>query len=192
MQNRERRPSPLQLEPIKTETPILCISGFSGSGKTTLMVKLIDLLSRYGLKVGTVKHDVHGFEIDKPGKDSYRHKAAGAFASVITSPKQIGLVTDVDHDHSPEELLPYMPPVDLLLAEGFKRSRLPKIEVYRPETGKGPACRDDPFLIAVVCDTELDWRVPQFASSAVEPLAAFVLDYFHLGTKLDSMESGKR
>ena len=81
------------------------------------MIKLIAILNRYGLRVGTIKHDVHGFSIDKPGKDSYRHKAAGAHASVITSPTQIGMVADVDRDHSPEELVSMLPELDIVLAE---------------------------------------------------------------------------
>jgi molybdopterin-guanine dinucleotide biosynthesis protein B len=182
MSKKESCLTPMQLPPRNTAIPIICISGYSGSGKTTLMVKLIALLSSYGLRVGTIKHDVHGFDIDKPGKDSYRHKEAGASSSVITSPKQIGLVTDVDHDHSPEELRSYMPNADIILAEGFKRSRLPKIEVFRPETGKGPACKDDPFLIAVVSDAELHWDVRQFSTDDVEPLAAFILHNFQMDT----------
>jgi molybdopterin-guanine dinucleotide biosynthesis protein B len=180
MPNPKKRLTSMQLAAAKTTIPIVCISGYSGSGKTTLMVKLIALLNNYGLRVGTIKHDVHGFEIDKPGKDSYRHKAAGAYASVITSPKQIGLVIDVDHDHAPEELAPFMPQVDIILAEGFKRSRLPKVEVYRPETGKAPACKGDPYLIAVVSDAKLDWGIQQFSASDIEALASFILRYCHL------------
>jgi molybdopterin-guanine dinucleotide biosynthesis protein B len=180
MSKKESCLTPMQLSPVNTQIPIICISGYSGSGKTTLMVKLIAILSSYGLHVGTIKHDVHGFDIDKPGKDSFRHKAAGASTSVITSPKKIGLVTDVDHDHSPEELLPFMPQADIILAEGFKRSRLPKIEVYRPETGKGPACKEDPYLIAVVSDAELNWNVQQFNTADIEPLAAFILRHCQL------------
>ncbi|HUU81381.1 MAG TPA: molybdopterin-guanine dinucleotide biosynthesis protein B, partial [Acidobacteriota bacterium] len=84
--------------------PIVLFVGSSGSGKTTLLEKLIPELTRRGLRVGTIKHDVHGFEMDQPGKDSWRHKHAGALASIISSPHQIGEVMDVDHDHSLDEL----------------------------------------------------------------------------------------
>jgi molybdopterin-guanine dinucleotide biosynthesis protein B len=138
---------------------------------------LIAIFNQCRLRVGTIKHDVHGFSIDKPGKDSHRHKAAGAYASVITSPSQIGMVTDVDHDHSPEELVTMLPQVDIVLAEGFKRSHLPKIEVYRPETGMEAACKGDPHLIAVVSDADLDWGVRQFKPSDTKALAIYLLRY---------------
>ena len=125
--------------------PVLCVVGFSGSGKTTLLVQLVTNLTRRGLRVATIKHDVHGFDMDQPGKDSWRHKQAGAAATVVTSPKQIGMVMDADHDHQPLELIPLLPAVDIVLVEGFKRSDLPKIEVFRAENDKPPACKDDPL-----------------------------------------------
>ena len=85
---------------IKTP-PIVSIVGNSGSGKTTFLEKLIPEMIRRGFKVGTIKHDVHGFEMDKPGKDSWRHKRAGAHTTMISSPYQIGMVMDVDEDHNP-------------------------------------------------------------------------------------------
>ena len=87
-----------------TEPPIVSIVGPSGVGKTTLLERLIPELTGRGYRVGTIKHDVHGFEIDQPGKDSWRHKHAGAQVTVISSPNQIGMVMDVDHDHHLEEL----------------------------------------------------------------------------------------
>ena len=150
------------------------------------MVKLIAVLKRFGLRVGTIKHDVHGFSIDKPGKDSYRHKAAGAYASVITSPHQIGMVADVERDHSPEELVSILPNLDIVLVEGFKRSQLPKVEVFRPETGKKAACKGDANLIAVVSDAELDWGVRQFSTTETEALAKFILTFCGLSDKSGS------
>lgn len=160
--------------------PLVCIVGYSGSGKTTLTVNLIACLKRRGYQVGTIKHDVHGFQIDHPGKDSFRHKAAGASTTIITSPKQIAMVADVDHDHSPQDLLPMLSHLDIVLVEGFKRAQLPKIEVYRPETGKGAACRDDPHLLAVVCDSTVDWGVRCFASTDSEGLVDFIVQHFRL------------
>ena len=112
-------------------TPVVCIVGFSGAGKTTVTVGLVAALKQRGLRVGTIKHDVHGFEIDRPGKDSWRHKQAGASTTIISSPAQIGLVKDVDHDHHPLELLPLLGEMDIVLVEGFKQADLPKIEVFR-------------------------------------------------------------
>jgi molybdopterin-guanine dinucleotide biosynthesis protein B len=159
---------------------MLGIVGFSGSGKTTLTVALIEALSRRGLRVATIKHDVHGFEMDRPGKDTWRHKQAGAAATLISSPRGIGLVRDADHDHRPEELLPLLGPADIVLVEGFKRAPLPKIEVFRPELGKPPACRGDRHLRALVSDAPLDWGVPRFAPAEVERLCAFILEKLNL------------
>lgn len=160
--------------------PLVCIVGYSGSGKTTLMVNLIASLTRRGLRVGTIKHDVHGFQMDHPGKDSFRHKAAGAAASIISSPHQLAMVTDVVHDHAPRELLPMLANMDIVLAEGFKRAPLPKVEVFRVENDKGPACQGDPHLLAVVSDAPVDWGVRRFAATAVDALADYLITFFSL------------
>ncbi len=157
-----------------SDPPLICIVGYSGSGKTTLMVRLIECLARRGYRVGTIKHDSQGGRVDHPGKDSFRHKAAGAAASIISSPRQIAMVTDVAQEQTPQALLPLLAGMDIVLAEGYKRARLPKIEVYRPETGKGAACQEDPLLLAVVSDATIDWSVPCFATAEVESLADFV------------------
>ncbi len=160
--------------------PLVCIVGYSGAGKTTLMVNLIASLTRCGLRVGTIKHDAHGFQMDHPGKDSFRHKAAGAATSIISSPHQLAMVTDVDHDHAPQDLLPMLGTMDIVLAEGFKRAPLPKIEVFRVETGKGPACQGDPHLLAVVSDAPVDWGVRRFAATEADTLADYLISYFRL------------
>ena len=160
--------------------PVLCIVGFSGAGKTTLITGLVAALTRQGIRVATIKHDVHGFEMDKPGKDSWRHKRAGAAATLVTSPKQIGMVMDVDRDHHPLELLPFLAGMDIVLVEGFKRAELPKIEVFRPENNKPPACKDDPNLLAVVCDASLEWNVPKYQPDDFEGIAQFICGQFGL------------
>lgn len=157
------------------DPPVLCVVGFSGSGKTTVTVSLVEALGRRGLRVGTIKHDVHGFEMDQPGKDSWRHKQAGAATTIVTSPNQIGMVRDVDHDHQPLELLSLMQGMDIVLVEGFKRTDLPKIEVFRPETGKPPACRGDRHLLAVVSKAQLNWGVPVYLPVDTEGLCNFLL-----------------
>ncbi|NNG01382.1 MAG: molybdopterin-guanine dinucleotide biosynthesis protein B [Desulfobacteraceae bacterium] len=163
--------------------PIICISGFSGSGKTTLIVGLISHLTREGFRVGTIKHDVHGFNIDQPGKDSYRHKEAGASAAIITSPTRFAMVADTDEDRSPESYLPLMSGLDIVVAEGFKRAKLPKIEVFRPETGKGRACENDPYLIAMASNASLDTDVPRFPLDATRQIADFIIDRLKLQKK---------
>jgi molybdopterin-guanine dinucleotide biosynthesis protein MobB len=174
--------SPQEAPPVSSRPPLICVVGFSGSGKTTLMVDLIAALSRRGFKVGSIKHDSQGGRVDHPGKDSFRHKAAGAATAIIASPHQVAMVTDVDHEQRPEDLLPLLNHVDIVLAEGYKRARLPKIEVYRPETGKPPACKGDPHLLAVVSDAARDWGIPCFAPAEVEALADFVVRTFGLQT----------
>ncbi|MDJ0991834.1 MAG: molybdopterin-guanine dinucleotide biosynthesis protein B [Desulfobacterales bacterium] len=163
--------------PAAPGPPIVCIVGYSGSGKTTLMVRLIQALVRRGYKVGTVKHDSQGGHVDHPGKDSFRHKAAGAATAIIASPRQVSVVADVDHEHDPEELLGLMGGMDIVLAEGYKRAALPKIEVYRPETGKAPACKGDARLLAVVSAAAADWGVPCFAPADIEALVDFLVQH---------------
>ena len=164
----------------QTIPPVVSIVGYSGSGKTTLVEKLISALKGRGFKVGTIKHDVHGFEMDQPGKDSWRHKQAGASTTIITSPKRIGMVMDADHDHHPLELLPLMDGIDIVIVEGFKRTNLPKIEVFRPENGKPPACRGDRNLMAVVSNASLDWGVPRYTTDDIEILADVIVQKFDL------------
>jgi molybdopterin-guanine dinucleotide biosynthesis protein B len=154
--------------------------GHSGSGKTTIVEKLIRRLTQEGIRVAVIKHDVHGFEMDKPGKDTWRHKRAGAVATLISSPEKIGLVMDSDRDHEPEELLPLLHFADLVITEGFKYSRLPKIEVYRPEaTGDDAPLRlGDPDLLALISDADVKAGVPVFGTADVSGLATFLRERF--------------
>ena len=99
------------------KTPIVSFVGRSGAGKTTLIERLIPELRAMGVGVGTVKHDVHGFEIDYPGKDSWRHKQAGSSVTLISSPHRIGMVMDVDHDYTLDDLAPFFSGVDIILAK---------------------------------------------------------------------------
>lgn len=136
----------------------------SGTGKTTLLEKVIAELKCRGYRVGVVKHDAHRFDIDHPGKDSYRLTSAGADTTLISSPEKLALIKQ--HAASPpiEELIAtYFSDVDLILTEGFKKSGLPKIEVHRQERSATLICRgeeNDPSLIAVVSDEPLDLDVP--------------------------------
>jgi molybdopterin-guanine dinucleotide biosynthesis protein B len=160
--------------------PIVCIVGKSGSGKTTLLEKLIPELTGMGLKVGTVKHDVHGFEIDHPGKDSWRHKQAGSGITLISSPQRIGMVMDVDHDHTLDELALFFSGVDIILTEGYKRENKPKIEIFRREAHREPLCQNDSNLIALMTNEDVDLGVPRFALSDMEGLAHFLTEHFKL------------
>ena len=156
--------------------PILSFVGHSGSGKTTIVEKVIAVLAEAGLKVAIIKHDVHGFDMDQPGKDSWRHKQAGAVATIVSSPEKIGLVMDADHDHSPDSLSDLVQFADLILTEGYKKEPHPKIEVFRPHaTGDAePLCQDDPALLAIISDEAIQTHVPIFGTADIPAIADFI------------------
>lgn len=174
----DKKTQPLRIVVDQTLPPVVAVVGYSGVGKTTYLEKLILSLTQMGLNVGTIKHDVHGFEMDKPGKDTWRHKKAGARTTLISSPFQIGMVRDVDHDHSLDELATLLTGMDFILAEGFKRSSVPKLEIYRPEAYKDPICRNDQNLLALISDAPLDLGVPRFSLDDVDGVADFLIRRF--------------
>ena len=163
--------------------PVVSIVGWSGSGKTTFLEKLISELKMMGLKVGVIKHHTHGFEMDKPGKDSWRHKQAGATTTIISSPQKIGMVMDVDHDFTPDELIPFFPNVDVVLTEGYKRGDKPKVEIFRAEVHDKPFCLDDGNLIALVTDDDPESDVERFSLNDSRGLAVFLTKYLRLAKK---------
>lgn len=136
---------------------IFGLAGWSGSGKTTLMAALIPHLITRGLTVSTLKHAHHSFDIDHPGKDSWRHREAGASEVMIVSQRRWALMHELRDEPEPtlDQLLPMITPVDLLLVEGYKRHAHPKIEVHRPSLGKPALFPDDPFVVAVASDEQL-------------------------------------
>lgn len=139
--------------------PVLGFAAFSGTGKTTLLLKLLPLLKARGLRVGMVKHAHHGFEIDKPGKDSYELRKAGATQVLVGSARRWALVTEHKAKREPrlDELLRYLNQqvLDLVLVEGFKAEVFPKIELHRPSLGRPLLCLTDKSIIAVASDTPL-------------------------------------
>jgi molybdopterin-guanine dinucleotide biosynthesis protein B len=161
--------------------PIVIIAGRSGSGKTTLMERLIPELKKKGLRVGSIKHHKEGdFDIDHPGKDSWRHKKAGAEKTVISSPTRIGLVMDADHDHRPDELIHFFHEMDIVLVEGHKEEALPKVEIFRPELHDSPSFLKDPNLIAVMTNSTLATGVPVLDLNDVTGLADLLIRHFYL------------
>lgn len=126
--------------------------GSSGSGKTTFVEKLINRLTEKGYKVGAIKHDAHRFEIDKPGKDSYRFKEAGAKVVVISSSEKLAMVrSHIDGEMDIHEIvLRYFGDVDIVITEGYKKSDVPKFEVYRMENGNEPVMFDSPYLLGII------------------------------------------
>lgn len=159
--------------------PIVCIVGKSHSGKTTLMEKLIPELKERGFKIGTIKHDTHGFEIDREGKDSYRHKKAGASFVLISSPEKIALIKDVEKEYTLDELKEkFIEGVDIVLAEGFKRSSYPKIEIFNKDLHKELLCTEEDNLIALVSEKKFDLNVPVFSLNEISLLADFIIMKF--------------
>ena len=160
--------------------PVLAIVGQSRSGKTTLIEKLVPEFKRRGLRVGVVKHTHHQVDFDQPGKDSYRHKAAGAEAVILASAGQVAMVKDGDGDRL-ETLIPLMADMNLVVAEGFKHGDFPKIEVLRQACSAEPVCLKDPLLKALVTDTPANWGLPCFGLEDVRPLADFICATLHIG-----------
>jgi molybdopterin-guanine dinucleotide biosynthesis protein B len=160
--------------------PLVIIAGRSGSGKTSLLERLIPEFKKRGFRVGTIKHHPGDFDIDHPGKDSWRHKKAGAEKTVISSPTRIGLVMDVDHDYRPDELIPFLNEMDIILVEGYKEEDLPKVEIFRPELHDSPLFLKDPGLIAVMTNSRLATGVPVLGLDDVTGLADLLVRYFEL------------
>ncbi|MFQ6001600.1 MAG: molybdopterin-guanine dinucleotide biosynthesis protein B [Anaerolineae bacterium] len=162
--------------------PIISVVGKSEVGKTTLLEKLIAELKRRGYRLGTIKHDTHGFEIDKPGKDSWRHAQAGSDAVLISSPEKLALIKRVDRERSLDELLAYLGDVDLVLTEGYKSGDKPKIEVSRQARGQELLCHEEE-LLALVTDQPFDLDVPQFEHGDVAGLADLIEKEYLMGPK---------
>jgi molybdopterin-guanine dinucleotide biosynthesis adapter protein len=163
--------------------PIVSIVGKSDSGKTTLLEKLVKQLTFRGYRIGTIKHDAHSFEIDHEGKDSWRHKQAGAAVTIISSPAKLALVTDTDHDHTLSEIRAlYIRGVDLIMTEGYKRESHPKIEVFRQEMHRELLCTDDENLIAIAGNPPAaPGDVPVFDLNDIQPLCDFIEQRFLKG-----------
>ena len=155
--------------------PIISIVGKSDSGKTTFIEKLLPELVRRGYRVATVKHDVHGFEVDREGKDSWRHKKAGAHTVIISSPTKVALIRDVEKDLRLDEIRDKLvQDVDLILSEGYKKDVQPKIEIFRTEKHKELLCTKEDNLVAIVSDKEFDVGVSCFFLDDIKGVADFI------------------
>lgn len=152
---------------------VLTIVGSSGSGKTTLLEKLIPELKRRGFCVASVKHSHKVLDLDRRGKDSWRHRQAGANPVIVSGSGEMAMIRSGFYD-SLDTLLPYLDEVDIVLAEGFKRDDQMKIEVFRKSPGSEALCLDDPNLIALVTDAGILTSVPVFGLEEIEPLADFI------------------
>ena len=154
-------------------------AGYSGSGKTTLIEQLIPRLNARGLKVSVIKHAHHAFDIDKPGKDSWRHREAGASEVLIASDQRWVLMHELrgEPEVSLTELVGHFSPCDLLLVEGYKREPIPKLEVHRASLGKPLLYPEDPNIIAIASDQPIDAALPWYDLNRLEPIADFVFDF---------------
>ena len=161
---------------------IFGFAGWSGSGKTTLIEKLIPRFVGTGLRVSLIKHAHHTFDVDQPGKDSYRHRHAGASEVLVTSSRRWVLMHELRGAHEPpfEEQVKRLSPCDLLLVEGFKHAPIPKLEVWRAEPGEAMLHPNDPHIVAVATDAEVDARLPVLNLNDDAAIARFVLDYLEL------------
>ncbi len=157
-------------------------AGWSGSGKTTLIEKLIPRFASRGLKVSLIKHAHHSFDVDHPGKDSYRHRHAGAAEILVTSSRRWVLMHELRGAQEPsfEEQVKRLSPCDLLLVEGFKFAPIPKLEVWRAETGEALLHPNDPHIIAVASDSKVETGLPLLDLNDDAGIAKFILGHLKL------------
>ena len=158
------------------------IFGFAGSGKTTLIEKLIPLFVQQNLKVSLIKHAHHTFDVDQPGKDSYRHRHAGCTEVLVTSSRRWALMHELRGAAEPglTEQIERLSPCDLLLVEGFKHERIPKLEVYRAEVGESLLHPHDTNIVAVASDKKVDTKLSQFDLNKPGTIAEFILRHVGL------------
>lgn len=158
------------------------ITGWKNSGKTTLTERLVTEMVRRGLRVSTVKHAHHDTDIDHPGRDSHRHRVAGAGQVIICSPSRWALMTEL-RDTAPEPpldaLLARLDPCDIVLVEGYKAAPHPKIETHRAVLGRGLLAHSNPTIRAIACDGGVDHPLPQFDLDDVSAIATFILQEVH-------------
>ena len=160
---------------------VIGIAGYSGSGKTTLIEKVIPVLVRAGLRVSLIKHAHHEFDVDQPGKDSYRHRHAGCSEVLISSSNRWALMHELRGASEPslQEQLKHFSPCDLVLVEGYKNEAIPKVEVRRKGAHTPAIYPDDPNVIAIATDDVLDTDLPQLDVNDADAVAQFIIQ--HLG-----------
>src|SRR4051812_41235846 len=166
---------------------IFGFAGYSGSGKTTLIERLIPIFTTRGLTVSLVKHAHHAFDIDQPGKASYRHRHAGCSEVLISSSRRWALMHELRGAPEPvlSEQVKHLSPCDLLLVEGYKRERIPKLEVHRAQVGEPLIHPHDENVVAIASDAPLKTSLPQLDLNDPEAIATFILEHLELALKHD-------
>jgi molybdopterin-guanine dinucleotide biosynthesis protein MobB len=166
--------------------PVLGFSAYSGTGKTTLLKRLLPKLREAGVRVAVIKHAHHRFEIDRPHKDSYELRKAGAVQMLVASRRRMALVTELDRQGEPalQELLAALDPerFDLVLVEGFKREEFPKIELHRPSLGRPLLCLQDRHIIALASDEEIPkcpGQITRLSINDMSRLTEFIIDFIN-------------
>jgi molybdopterin-guanine dinucleotide biosynthesis protein B len=162
---------------------VIGLAGWSGAGKTTLLVQLVPELVRRGLSVSTMKHAHHGFDVDQPGKDSHRHREAGASEVLVASERRWALMHENRAGPEPTaaELMRHMSQVDLLIVEGFKREGHDKLEIHRRETAKPLLYPEDPHIVAVLSDEPLpNCPLPVIDIDDISAAADFIIAHCRL------------
>jgi len=158
---------------------IFGFAGWSGSGKTTLIEQLIPRFVKRGLKVSMIKHAHHSFDVDQPGKDSYRHRQAGCSEVMVVSDRRWVIMHELRGEPEPslEDQIERISPCDLLLLEGHKHHPLPKLEVWRSENGKPLLHPQDGHIVAIASDIALETRLPRFDLDDYDDIGDFILSY---------------
>lgn len=153
------------------------VVGWKNSGKTGLMERLVQEITGRGLTVSTIKHAHHSFDVDQPGKDSHRHRVAGASEVLLSSGARWALMSELREKDEPplSELLEKLAPVDLVLIEGYKRDTHPKVEAHRAVTGNALLAPEDPSVRAIASDTALDIDRPVMDLNDTRAIADFIL-----------------
>lgn len=173
---------------MRLSTPIISIVGKSKSGKTTLLEKLIPELKSRGYRIGVIKHDVHNHQIDIPGKDSYRIKESGAETIIISSSKKISMIRDLKEEIDLRFIeFKYLEDMDLILTEGYKRRKFPKIEVLRSKVSKEPSCSPNE-VFAFISDFPIKSKRPVFDIDDIKAFADFIESKFLLKKKKKKVE----
>ena len=167
---------------------LIAIAGYSGSGKTTLIEKVIPCLVMEGLRVSLIKHAHHEFDVDVPGKDSHRHRMAGATEVLVTSSNRWALMHELRSAPEPslEAQLKHFSPCDVVIVEGWKHHTIPKIEVHRKLADKPLLFPDDKNVVAIATDEVLATDLPQFGLEDAEAVTAFMIAY--LGLRKSSLQ----